>query len=124
MRTTWRSALVPATVTVLVCAAPAAVSQQHREEPEHRPQSPPRTYQADCRTVIEGSRATAYCHNPYPSTDRVRLHVECERWWDIDADSAPVDVGPADYAELTDRCWKEIGEVWVSHQPVGDSPGT
>jgi hypothetical protein len=81
-------------------------------------------YEADCRTVIEGSRATAYCHNPYPSIDRVRLHVECERWWDIDADSAPVEVGPADYAELTDRCWKEIGAVWVSHQPLQESAGT
>lgn len=92
MVTTWRSAFVPATVTVLVWAAPAAVCQPHRQEPEPPPR--PQRYEADCRTVIEGSRATAYCHNPYPSIDRVRLHVECERWWDIDADSAPVVVGP------------------------------
>ncbi|WTY63293.1 hypothetical protein OG741_09470 [Streptomyces sp. NBC_01410] len=122
MVTTWRSAFVPATVTVLVWAAPAAVSQPHRQEPEPPPR--PQRYEADCRTVIEGSRATAYCHNPYPSVDRVRLHVECERWWDIDADSAPVEVGPAGYAELTDRCWKEIGAVWISHQLLRESAGT
>ncbi|MFF3398632.1 hypothetical protein ACFYW6_08955 [Streptomyces sp. NPDC002659] len=122
MVTTWRSAFVPATVTVLVWAAPAAVCQPHRQEPEPPPR--PQRYEADCRTVIEGSRATAYCHNPYPSIDRVRLHVECERWWDIDADSAPVEVGPAGYAELADRCWKEIGAVWVSHQLLRESAGT
>ncbi|MFI1012079.1 hypothetical protein [Streptomyces sp. NPDC020965] len=103
-----RSAPVLAAATLLLWATPEALSQ----EPE------PRTYEADCRTEIEGSRATAYCHNPYPVTDRVRLHVECERWWDIDGDSAPADLDPAGYLALTDRCWKEIRAVWVSHQPV------
>jgi hypothetical protein len=69
-----------------------------------------------CRTSVEGSRATAFCHNPYPETDRVRLHVECERWWDIDADSAAVQLRAAGYVRLTDRCWKEIRSVWVSHE--------
>ncbi|WTB19459.1 hypothetical protein OG293_28580 [Streptomyces sp. NBC_00829] len=96
----------------------------YSQEPLPRTPVKPPTYEADCRTVVDGSRATAYCHNPYPSTDRVRLHVECDRWWDIDVDSAPVEVGPADYAELTDRCWKEVRTVWVSHQPLKDSAGT
>lgn len=113
MRTTRRSASVLAAVALLLWTSRTAVSQ---------PQLP--AYEADCRIVVEGSRATAFCHNPYPETDRVRLHIECERWWDIDVDSAPAEVGPAGYAELTDRCWKEIGAVWVSHQPLPDSAGT
>ncbi|GAA4925267.1 hypothetical protein ACFPM3_30765 [Streptomyces coeruleoprunus] len=73
---------------------------------------------ASCRTTIEGSQVTAHCHNPYPRTDRVQLHVECDRWWDVDADSRPVDIGPTAYAELTERCWKEVRSAWLSHQPV------
>jgi hypothetical protein len=113
VRTTRRSASVLASVALLLWTSSTALSQ---------PQS--RTYEADCRTVVEGSWATGFCHNPYPETDRVRLHIECERWWDIDVDSAPVEIGPAGYAELTDRCWKEIRAVWVSHQPLRDSAGT
>ncbi|WP_234334838.1 hypothetical protein [Streptomyces sp. NRRL S-118] len=77
-------------------------------------------YAASCRTSVEGSLVTAYCHNPYPDTDRVRLHVECDRWWDIDSDSAPVEVGPTAYAELTERCWKEVRAAWITHEPVRD----
>ncbi|MEU9984037.1 hypothetical protein [Streptomyces sp. NPDC050856] len=77
-------------------------------------------YTASCRTSVEGSRVTAYCHNPYPRTDRVQLHVECDRWWDVDSDSAPVDVRPTAYAELTQRCWKEVRTAWVSHLPVSE----
>ncbi|MGW0559283.1 hypothetical protein ACWDZ4_01300 [Streptomyces sp. NPDC003016] len=68
-----------------------------------------------CWTTVEGSRVVAYCHNPYPETDLVRLHTECERWWDLDADGAPVEVGPAQTVRLTDRCWKEVRAAWVSH---------
>ncbi|WP_256105332.1 hypothetical protein [Streptomyces sp. ODS05-4] len=71
-----------------------------------------------CRTDVQGSTVTAHCHNPYPRTDRVRLHVECARWWDVDSDSAPVDIDPAGYAALGGRCWKEVGSAWLSHQPV------
>ncbi|MET9469727.1 hypothetical protein ABZY44_34045 [Streptomyces sp. NPDC006544] len=71
---------------------------------------------ADCDTSIEGSRVVAYCHNGYPETDLVRLHVECDRWWDVDGDGAAVAVGPAGRAELTSRCWKEVRSAWVSHQ--------
>ncbi|MGW6455804.1 hypothetical protein ACWF94_07720 [Streptomyces sp. NPDC055078] len=116
MRTILRSAPVLTAVTLLLWATPDAVSQPHRHQ--QRPKERPPAYEADCRTVVDGSHATAYCHNPYPVSDRVRLHIECERWWDIDVDSAPAVIDPAGYLELTDRCWKEIGTVWVSHQPL------
>ncbi|MFI8516223.1 hypothetical protein ACIGEZ_00120 [Streptomyces sp. NPDC085481] len=73
---------------------------------------------ASCRTVVEGSSVTAHCQNPFPRTDRVRLHVECARWWDLDSDSAPVDVGPADYAQVSGRCWKEVRSAWITHEPA------
>ncbi|TGB09875.1 hypothetical protein [Streptomyces sp. MZ04] len=76
----------------------------------------PRPFGAECRTGVEGSQAVAYCHNPYPETDRIRLHVECDRWWDIDSDGVLVEAGPAMTVRLTGRCWKEIRSVWVSHQ--------
>ncbi|MER7048729.1 MULTISPECIES: hypothetical protein [Streptomyces] len=100
-----------AAVTLVLWATPQALSQ----EPEPEPRPP---YQANCRTEINGSYATAHCHNPYPITDRVRLHIECERWWDVDVDSAPTGIDPAGSVTLTDRCWKEIRAVWVSHQPL------
>ncbi|MFI5758444.1 hypothetical protein [Streptomyces sp. NPDC051569] len=78
---------------------------------------------AYCRTKIKGSHATAYCQNPNPEPDRVQLHIECEHWWDIDADSAPVELLPAGYVQLSDRCWKEIRSVWVSHaEPLRPAP--
>ncbi|MET7743931.1 hypothetical protein [Streptomyces sp. NPDC005385] len=70
---------------------------------------------AECRTTVTGSHVVAYCHNPYVDTDSVRLHVECARWWDIDTDSASVDVGPATTVRLSGRCWKEIRAVWIRH---------
>ncbi|MFJ5139534.1 hypothetical protein [Streptomyces sp. NPDC088707] len=82
----------------------------------------PEDFGASCSTVVRGSTVTAHCHNPYPRADRVRLHVECERWWDIDSDSAPVEVGPADYGELTGRCWKEVRSAWITHQPADQAP--
>ncbi|MGW0467170.1 hypothetical protein ACWDX6_18110 [Streptomyces sp. NPDC003027] len=79
----------------------------------------PDTFGASCRAVVQGSRVTAYCHNPFPETDRVRLHVECARWWDVDTDSAPVDVAPTAFAQVTGRCWKEVRAAWITHQPAG-----
>ncbi|TRV74486.1 hypothetical protein FKN01_24285 [Streptomyces sp. 130] len=70
---------------------------------------------SECRTSIEGSRVVAYCHNPYPSADRVQLHTECARWWDVDADSRPVPVPPGRTVRLADRCWKEVASAWVTH---------
>ena len=46
----------------------------------------------------------------------VSLHIECDRWWDIDSDGAPVEAGPAQTVRLTGRCWKEVRSVWVSHR--------
>ncbi|MFE1379524.1 hypothetical protein ACFW6S_11360 [Streptomyces sp. NPDC058740] len=77
---------------------------------------------ASCHTVVQGSSVTAYCQNPYPRTDRVRLHVECDRWWDVDSDTAPVEVGPADYARVSGRCWKEVRSAWITHEPA--APGS
>ncbi|WTV67275.1 hypothetical protein OG753_12190 [Streptomyces sp. NBC_00029] len=71
---------------------------------------------ADCDTAIQGSQVTAYCHNAYPETDQVRLHVECDRWWDVDGDGVAVTVGPAGRVELVGRCWKEVRSAWVSHR--------
>ncbi|MEU8523740.1 hypothetical protein [Streptomyces sp. NBC_01216] len=84
----------------------------------------PEDFGASCRTVVQGSRVTAYCHNPYPDTDRVRLHVECARWWDVDTDSAPADVDPTAYVQVTGRCWKEVRTAWVTHQPAGPAPSS
>ncbi|MER7959636.1 hypothetical protein, partial [Streptomyces sp. NPDC096030] len=91
-------------------APPAPVAQE------------PENFGASCQTVVEGSRVTAYCQNPYPTTDRVQLHVECDRWWDVDTDSTPVEVGPTAYAELTGRCWKEVRSAWLTHQPAEHPP--
>lgn len=87
-------------------------------EPPVRPAPAPvrELYGADCDTEIDGSQVIAYCHNGYPETDLLRLHVECDRWWDLDADSAAVPLDPAGRIRLTGRCWKEVRTAWVSHQ--------
>lgn len=77
--------------------------------------TPEELFGADCATRIEGSQVKAYCHNRFPETDLVRLHVECDRWWDVDGDGAPLAIGPAGRAELSGRCWKEVRSAWVSH---------
>ncbi|MER5444024.1 hypothetical protein ABT065_00115 [Streptomyces sp. NPDC002764] len=71
---------------------------------------------AECHTRVTGSHVTAYCHNPYPQTDRVSLHIECDQWWDIDSDGTPVDADPAMTVRLTGRCWEDVRTVWISHQ--------
>ncbi|MFE7777476.1 hypothetical protein ACFU5O_26995 [Streptomyces sp. NPDC057445] len=111
MRTTWCYASVLGALAALFLPASTAASLP-REDPAPRP------FGAACDVVVDGSRATAYCRNPYLDTDRVQLHVECQMWWDLDADSRPVDVAPTAYATLTERCWKEIAGAWVSHVRV------
>ncbi|WP_431948596.1 hypothetical protein [Actinacidiphila sp. bgisy167] len=69
---------------------------------------------AECRTSVRGGEGVAVCFNPDPDLDRVQLHIECLRWWDPDVDGASVPVGPAQTVTLSDRCWKEIQEIWVS----------
>ncbi|MEV0176406.1 hypothetical protein AB0I00_35500 [Streptomyces sp. NPDC050803] len=104
--------LAPATVAVALVltlpyeATPHARGEAHEAEP----------FGAECRTNVQGSHVIAYCHNPHADVDRVRLHIECDRWWDLDTDSSPVDTGPAATVRLTGRCWKEVRSVWVSHQ--------
>ncbi|MGP2440665.1 hypothetical protein [Streptomyces sp. JW3] len=93
-----------------------AVSPHARVASDRGRAAPPRPFGAECRIRRTGSRVTAYCHNPYPDPDRVSLHVECVRWWDLDSDGAPVAAGPARTVRLTGRCWKEIGSVWISHR--------
>ncbi|MFE5659731.1 hypothetical protein [Streptomyces sp. NPDC056517] len=117
-------------VSVAVLLTGIAVAAEVRAAPapaEERPVTAPaaeepENFGASCRTVVQGSTVTAHCQNPYPRTDRVRLHVECERWWDIDSDSAPVEVGPADYGKITGRCWKEVRSAWITHQPADQAP--
>lgn len=75
-----------------------------------------RPFGAVCRTVVHGSRVTAYCRNPYPEPDRVGLHIECDRWWDLDTDGASITAGPAQHVRLAGRCWKEVRSAWVSHR--------
>ncbi|WP_237530856.1 hypothetical protein, partial [Streptomyces sp. SID3212] len=102
-------------------AATARPGPDHDGEEKRRDREKGRDRDRDratCRTQIKGSRATAFCHNPYPETDRVRLHVECARWWDVDVDSAPEELHPAGYVQLSDRCWKEVRSVWVTHERV------
>ncbi|MEV7442146.1 hypothetical protein AB0O22_13440 [Streptomyces sp. NPDC091204] len=99
--------------------APAVV--ELAEIPAEPPAQPSRRagrelFGADCDTTIEGSQVTANCHNAYPETDLLRLHVECDRWWDVDGDGAAVAVGPAGRVELTGRCWKEVRSAWITHQ--------
>ncbi|CAM5353923.1 hypothetical protein [Streptomyces aurantiogriseus] len=107
--------LAPVTVAVcLVLALPYDARPHARvEAPDTTVTSEP--FGAECRISVRGSRVVAYCHNPYADTDRVRLHIECARWWDLDTDGAPADVGPAVTVRLTGRCWKEVGAAWVSH---------
>lgn len=101
----------------LVVAAPSGVPQDASPARGATAGKPaPRPFGAECRTAVAGPDVVAYCHNPYPETDHVRLHVECARWWDIDSDSRPVDAQPALTVRLTGRCWKEVRAVWVSHQ--------
>ncbi|MFE7751559.1 hypothetical protein [Streptomyces sp. NPDC057428] len=114
-RRTW--SLMAAAAVGLGLLAPVAVNAAGRAgSASAAPRAPePEPSGSECRTSVEGSRVTAYCHNPYPSTDLVRLHIECARWWDVDADGETVAVQPGRTVKLEDRCWKEVGSAWVSH---------
>lgn len=98
----------------LVMALPYDAMPHARVGGEKPAESGP--FGAECRTHVAGSHVIAYCHNPYVDPDRVRLHIECDRWWDLDSDGAPVEAGPAQTVRLAGRCWKEVRSVWVSHQ--------
>ncbi|MFE9254403.1 hypothetical protein [Streptomyces sp. NPDC006879] len=96
----------------------AAVPADLPVEPPPQPPRPEKgsLFGADCQATITGSHVTAYCHNRYPAVDLVRLHIECDRWWDLDGDSAAVPVGPAAHVRLAGRCWKEVRRAWLTHE--------
>ncbi|MET9573035.1 hypothetical protein ABZY34_28670 [Streptomyces virginiae] len=100
-------------------AGPAVV--EFSDIPAEPPVQPPppaarELFGADCATTIEGSQVTAHCHNAYPETDLVSLHVECDRWWDLDGDGAAVAVGPTGPDGHPGRPRKEVRAAWVSHR--------
>ncbi|MEU3886474.1 hypothetical protein [Streptomyces sp. NPDC029041] len=113
MRLSRRTASVSLAVSLVLVPAYEAVPHARVPVGEREAADP---FGAACRIRVTGSTVTAYCHNPYPEPDRVSLHVECARWWDIDTDSSPIEAGPAQTVRLTGRCWKEVGDVWVSHR--------
>ncbi|MGW0709746.1 hypothetical protein ACWD4G_27960 [Streptomyces sp. NPDC002643] len=80
----------------------------------------PDPFGASCYSRVFGSQVIGYCFNRYAELDHVRMHIECERWWDLDSDGAPVEAGPAQTVRLTGRCWKEVREVWFSHHRLAD----
>ncbi|RDG39698.1 hypothetical protein DVH02_02520 [Streptomyces corynorhini] len=97
-----------------------AVDRSDRADRDRTPVASPAASRAashsTCLTTLAGSHVTALCHNPYPETDLVQLHVRCARWWDVAADGARVEVGAAHRVRLADRCWKEVREAWVTHE--------
>ncbi|MFD3505184.1 hypothetical protein ACFWWT_43735 [Streptomyces sp. NPDC058676] len=106
-----------ASVTVAVCLVLSlSYDAMSHARVEVRPAAAPEPFGAACRSRVSGSHVIAYCHNPYPEPDHVSLHIECDRWWDVDSDGASVEAGPAQTVRLTGRCWKEVRSVWVSHR--------
>ncbi|MHB9754596.1 hypothetical protein ACYBSK_09485 [Streptomyces sp. BYX5S] len=86
----------------------AASDEQPKRKRDH--------FGAECRIEVDRFLVTATCHNPYPTVDRVALHIECEQWWDIDTDSRPKPVLPAQTLRMDGRCWKNVQTAWVSHR--------
>ncbi|MEV1021787.1 hypothetical protein [Streptomyces sp. NPDC050264] len=106
------------TAVVLLVALPYDAASDTAENSGHArvAEKKRELFGAGCRIKVDGTRVTASCHNSYPGADRVALHVECDLWWDIDTDSAPVEVGPAGTVRLAGRCWKNVRTAWVSHR--------
>ncbi|MFD5126098.1 hypothetical protein [Streptomyces sp. NPDC058385] len=123
MRLFQRSAQVLAAFVLLFAVPYDAASRPARTAPHARvadggDDRRPEPFGADCRVTVSGSDVTAYCHNPYPATDAVSLHIECDRWWDIDSDGGLVPAEAAETVRLTGRCWKEVSSAWISHAKV------
>ncbi|MFE6618777.1 hypothetical protein [Streptomyces sp. NPDC057740] len=113
MRLSRRLASTTVAVALVLPLSYDAIAHARVHTAEAEPDDP---FGAACRIRVTGSQVTAYCHNPYPETDSVSLHVECARWWDLDSDGSSVDAEPAQTVRLTGRCWKEVASVWVSHR--------
>ncbi|MEU7428820.1 hypothetical protein [Streptomyces sp. NPDC040750] len=107
--------LAPLTLAVALVLSLPYDAMSHPRAGDGNPPAP-NLFGAACRTTVSGSHVVAYCHNPYVDTDRVRLHIECARWWDIDTDTDPVDAGAAMTVRLTGRCWSDVASAWISHQ--------
>ncbi|MDH6625272.1 hypothetical protein M2271_003083 [Streptomyces sp. LBL] len=107
--------LAPVTVAVCLVLSLPYDAMPHARVQAHTTVTP-EPFGATCRSQVTGSHVIAYCHNPYVPVDRVSLHIECDRWWDIDSDGAAVAAGPAQTVRLTGRCWKEVRSVWVGHR--------
>ena len=109
--------LAPVTLAAALLLSLPYGSAPHARASDGKPHAPD-LFGSSCRTTVHGSHVVSYCHNPYVDTDRVSLHIECARWWDIDTDGTPVDAGPAQTVRLTGRCWADVRSAWVSHQKV------
>ncbi|MEU3663304.1 hypothetical protein AB0E77_26740 [Streptomyces sp. NPDC032940] len=110
--------LASATVALACVLFPPCEALSHARVPD-RDAAPAELFGATCRIRVDGSGVTAHCHNPYPDTDEVRLHIECARWWDLDSDGPPAEAGPARTVRLDGRCWKDVESAWVSHRRAG-----
>ncbi|MFJ8543597.1 hypothetical protein ACIRFH_16550 [Streptomyces sp. NPDC093586] len=106
---------VPATLALACVLFLPYEAMSHARVPDGDT-APAEPFGAACRVRVDDSAVTAYCHNPYPETDEVRLHVECARWWDLDSDGPTVEAGPAQTVRLGGRCWKDVRTAWVSHR--------
>ncbi|GGY36318.1 hypothetical protein [Streptomyces djakartensis] len=113
MRFSRRTASLPLAVALVLTLAYPAVPHPRVPDGHRKPAAP---FGAACWVRTDGSRVVAYCHNPYPETDHVSLHIECARWWDIDTDSSAVAAEPAQTVRLAGRCWKEVDQAWISHR--------
>lgn len=107
---------------ILLVAVPYDAMSDTAGRPHHarvatkKSEKKPELFGAACRVEVERAEAAVSCHNPYPGLDLVALHIECDPWWDIDTDSKPVAVHPAETVWLRGRCWKKIRTAWVSHR--------
>ncbi|MFJ9418596.1 hypothetical protein ACIRPT_31225 [Streptomyces sp. NPDC101227] len=108
-----------AALTVALTALLGVTASAARAVPPAPGDDPREVPRARCRTAVVGSTGTARCFNPNGTLSRVRLHIECKRWYDPDVDTRAVPVGPARQITVAGRCWQEIQDLWVS-QDLGE----
>ncbi|WP_044364551.1 hypothetical protein [Streptomyces natalensis] len=105
-----------AALTLALAALLGATASAARAVPPPAADDPQDIPRAQCRTAVAGSTATARCFNPNGNLSRIRLHIECRRWYDPDVDTRAAPDGPAQQITLTGHCWQEIAEAWVSQE--------